>query len=326
MPRPISLSILALFLFSGLCCASPRIALIGNPSGDSSSIPSSVYYPIGTSNGRLIHDGLLRTFVVHVPPSYTDTTPMPLVLMFHGGFGNGAQFEKNSDMDTVADREGFITVYPNGLGAIRTWNGGRCCGAAAREDIDDVGFVSELIDHLESSLAIDPARIYAAGMSNGAIFCHRLACELADKIAAIGPVEGTIMVDDCTPSRPVPVIIIHGTADQHVPWNGGYGCGFSDVEMTSVPDTIAIWKKADGCTSDEKSPYIQMGDGTGEYQGDCQADIVLCTIYGGGHHWPGGTSPTPWFFNVQCPDDGPMSTTFIANEVLWKFFKDHPME
>jgi polyhydroxybutyrate depolymerase len=128
------------------------------------------------------------------------------------------------------------------------------------------------------------------------------------------------------PSRPVPIIIIHGTDDYHIPWNGGEGCGYSGAYFLSIPETVDILKEINGCTIDGTSPYIEMGDGIGEYQGECQNgdDVVLCTIKGGGHHWPGGTSPTPWWLNNRCSYDGPMSTTFSANDVLWKFFKEHP--
>jgi poly(3-hydroxybutyrate) depolymerase len=152
-------------------------------------------FGLGTSDGSIVHDHLTRTFVIHVPPSYKASVATPVVLMFHGGFGNGAQFEKNSGMDKLADQEGFITVYPDGLGPVPTWNGGDCCGYARKNNIDDVGFVSDLIDYLETKLNVDPDRIYASGMSNGGILCYRLACELSDKIAAIGPVEGGMLVD-----------------------------------------------------------------------------------------------------------------------------------
>jgi polyhydroxybutyrate depolymerase len=114
-------------------------------------------------------------------------------------------------MDDVADREGFVTVYPDGLGVLGTWNGGGCCGYAVQNDVDDVGFVTALLDHLEQALCIDRARVFASGMSNGGIFSHRLACEQSERIAAIAPVAGTLMIESCAPSRSVSVMHIHGS-------------------------------------------------------------------------------------------------------------------
>lgn len=159
-------------------------------------------YPLGVSTeASIVHDGVERTFRVHVPPSYDATAATPVVLMFHGGFGSGRQLETSSGMSTIADREGFIAVYPDGTGGVRTWNGGACCNPAARDGVDDVGFVDALLDHLESELCVDPARVFSSGMSNGAILSHRLACELSERIAAIAPVAGTIGVE-CAPTRP----------------------------------------------------------------------------------------------------------------------------
>lgn len=276
-------------------------------------------YPNGASTEASIeHDGVTRTFRVHVPPSYDADAPTPLVLMFHGGFGSGRQLENGSGMSVVADREGFLAVYPDGTGAVRTWNGGGCCNPAARENVDDVGFVDALLDHLESELCVDRARVFSSGMSNGGILSHRLACELSDRIAAIAPVAGTIMIDPCTPTRPVHVMQIHGTDDGHVPWEGGFGCGPSGADYTSVPDTLEGWRTRNACDATTTETFA-MGDGTCDgYEGCADGgDTWLCAIEGGGHSWPGTPRDAEL---VECPEDGAVSTTFFASDAIWRFF------
>lgn len=290
------------------------------PSDPSDGCDAEPTYPTGTSTDALTHDGLDRTFRVHVPPG-DDGRARPVVVMFHGGGGSGAQLENaSSRMDVIADREGFVTVYPDGTGAIRTWNGDGCCGSAAASDVDDVGFVSALLDHLEATLCVDRRRIFAAGMSNGAILTHRLACSLADRLAAVAPVAGTDMTSTCTPTRPIPIMQIHGSDDGHVPWEGGLGCGPANVAFTSVPTTIARWQSRNGCAS-TSTRSLAEGDGFCERSDDCDADVVLCTVEGGGHSWPGGE---PNVGVIDCPEDGAQSTTFDASEVMYAFFAAHP--
>lgn len=281
------------------------------------------YRPGRTTVGQLSHDGLARTFRVHVPPSHDGTTPLPLLLMFHGGGGSGRQFEEaSSGMSPIADREGFIAVYPDGTGRIQTWNGGGCCGSAVMDGVDDVGFTRALLDHLEAELCIDRLRVHASGMSNGAIMSHRLACELADRIASVAPIAGTEMSPTCTPSRRVAVMHVHGSADGHVPFAGGMGCGPAGVAFTSVPATMERRRVLNGCATTTSTTF-QQGDGTCQGYDGCAdgADVVLCTIAGGGHSWPGGAPPAGL---VACPGNGGQSSTFIASEVVWSFLSAHP--
>ncbi len=295
-------------------------ATSGDSSDDTKECDSATVVASGTTEHAIEHDGLTRTFRVHVPPGYAPGNPTPVVLTFHGGGGSGQQIEENSSrMNEVADRENFIVVYPDGTGMIRTWNGGGCCGAAVRNDVDDVGFVEVMLDSLDASLCVDHSRIYASGMSNGGIFSHRLACELSERIAAIAPVAGTMMMESCTPSRKVAVMQIHGTEDGHVPWDGGEGCGIAGVPFTSVPQTILDWRTRNGC-SENTTVSFEQGDGRCESFEACPAgaDVVLCSIEGGGHSWPGGVLRQGV---LNCPEDGHQSTTFNASEAMWNFFK-----
>jgi len=287
-------------------------------------------YAAGTTAAEITHAGAARTFRVHVPPGYDGSSARALVLLLHGGGGGALQFERaSSRFDPVADREEIIAVYPDGSGALKTWNGGGCCGSAVANQVDDVGFVSALLDHLEASLCIDRRRIFASGMSNGAIMSHRLGCELADRIAAIAPVAGTNMTASCTPSRPLPVLQIHGTADGHVPWDGGEGCGPAGVAFTSVPTTIEDWRRRNACSSVVDADVGGQLDADPnevhcEVSSECaeRAAVELCAIEGGGHNWPGGEPPAEI---VACPGNGFQSTTFSASEAIWRFFAAHPM-
>lgn len=280
-------------------------------------------YPAGTTTiGEVVHGGLTRTFRVHVPPGYDGMAPRPIVLMFHGGGGSARQFEETSSgMSPIADREGFVAVYPDGTGRIQTWNGGGCCGSAVSGNVDDVGFTSAMLDHLEATLCIDRHRVFASGMSNGAIMSHRLGCELSERIAAIAPVAGTEMSPTCTPPRTVAVMHTHGSADGHVPFDGGEGCGPAGVPFASVPATMERRRLLNGCDA-TTSRVFEQGDGTCEGYDGCDegADVVLCTIAGGGHSWPGGE---PAAGLIPCPANGGQSTTFLASEAIWQFFAAH---
>src|SRR5712691_11431037 len=167
----------------------------------------------GNHTRSLEVDMRTRTFLVHVPSSYDGKKPFPVVLAFHGGGSNAEQMVRFCGLNETADKHGFIVVYPNGTGRLEkllTWNGGNCCGYAMRNRIDDVAFTKALLDDLAKVVKVDTKRVYATGMSNGAIMAYRLASELSDRIAAIAPVGGPMGKEKCAPKRPVPVIHFHG--------------------------------------------------------------------------------------------------------------------
>ena len=236
---------------------------------------------------------------------------------------DGSSRRRRRVWNPVADREGFIAVYPDGTGVIKTWNGTGCCGSAVTNDVDDVGFLASLLDQLESTLCLDRRRLFAAGMSNGGIMSHRLACELSERLAAVAPVAGTDMTASCSPTRAIPVLHTHGSDDGHVPWLGGEGCGPAGVSFSSVPDTLERWRTRNGCQA-TTSLYLEQGDGRCEAYTGCSqgADVVLCRVADGGHNWPGGEPPAGL---VECPANGGQSNTFLASEVIWSFFAAHPL-
>jgi polyhydroxybutyrate depolymerase len=289
---------------------------------------STTTYAAGANADTLEHDGLTRSFGVYLPPTYdvAGTTPTPIVIVLHGGFGWGEQVFTNSRMQELADEAGVIVAYPDGVAGpfgVRTWNAGRCCGYAVTTAADDVGFIAALLDRFDTKLCVDDRRVYATGMSNGAMLNYRLGCELSQRIAAIGPVAGSDVTQGCAPTRPVAVMEVHGTADMNVPWEGGLGCGPSGVAYLSVADSIGGWVTRDACSGPDVT-YLDAGDGHCTRHGTCPSgdEVVLCAIDGGGHTWPGGLPlSSPGF--PGCPF-GAQSTTFDATRKLFDFFVAHP--
>ncbi len=230
-------------------------------------------------------------------------------------------------MNPLADREGFIIVYPDGID--KGWNDGRGTTKAEQQQIDDVGFVKALIDHLARHIVhLDRNRIYATGMSNGAIFSHRLGCELADELAAIAPVAGIMaenIAPQCSPSHPLPIIAFHGTADPFTPYKGGASRSGRGGRVLSAEGAIAFWAAKNSCFP---SPTVEalpdrIEDGTTvtrtTYTGcNRRADAVLYTIHEGGHTWPGG----PQYLSTRLI--GRASQDISASELMWEFFKRHP--
>jgi polyhydroxybutyrate depolymerase len=262
-------------------------------------------WTIPTSTGN-------RSALVHVPPGYDPTRATPLVLNFHGLAGSPSQEEGLTLMDPESDSAGFLLVYPQGTGTLLSWNAGACCGQAAQDDVDDVGFVGTLLDTLEAQLCVDADRVFATGMSNGGFLSHRLGCELSTRIAAIAPVAGVMGIPTCNPTRPVPVMEFHGTEDPLVPYDGD-----PSIDYPSVADTIAGWVQRDGCQGAATTTY-DNGDATCVTYGQCNAgaEVTLCTIAGGGHTWPGGT---------PFPVLGATSTDISATDAMWTFFQQHAM-
>jgi polyhydroxybutyrate depolymerase len=243
-----------------------------------------------------------------LPSRYDGKSALALLLNYHGRTSNGSQEELVSGTTAKANAEGFIVAYPEGVGG--TWNGGTCCGEAQTENIDDVAFTRDLLDEVDKKLCVDKRRIFATGLSNGAYMVNRLGCELSDRVAAIAPVAGPLMMTDCRPKRPVPLIEFHGTGDPIVPYDGF--SGFFGVESA-----VADWAKRNGCRGSAAQTFAN-GDTTCKTFGNCNAgaDVTLCTTTGGGHQWPGG---------LAIPFLGTMSNDIHATDAMWTFFAAHPL-
>ena len=262
--------------------------------------------------------GLSRQYIVHRPARPSTGAPMPLVVVMHGGFGSAAQAQRAYGWDALADSQGFVVVYPNGTS--RTWNAGTCCGPAARDQIDDVGFIDALLVEMQRAGDIDADRVYATGMSNGAMMAYRLACQLPGRFAAIGPVAGTMTVP-CTSAKPISVCHIHGLADQNVLFGGGVSPrGFAKDARPSVASVIAGWRTIDGC-----GPVAARDDGpvhTETAQSARGDTVTLITVAGAGHQWPGSRPAAARAVRALGLD--PPTMALDATATLWQFFSAHP--
>jgi polyhydroxybutyrate depolymerase len=251
-------------------------------------------------------EGITRSALL-AGPLELPVAPLSLILNFHGYTDSPEQQEEFSVMSEHALAEGYVVAYPSGTGLLKSWNAGVCCGNAAMTGKNDVGFAAALIDQIASVACIDTSRVYAVGYSNGGFLSHRLACELSDKIAGIASVAGVMGVPECTPSRSIPVLQFHGTADSTVAHTGNALLGFP-----SVDETMEDWRVRSGCSDAEPAVVFQEGDATCVEWAGCDQPVRSCSIDGGGHTWPGGTAPL-----VR----GKVSTDLDATAMLWEFFE-----
>ena len=266
-----------------------------------------------------VHDGITREYRVHVPASFRPGRPTALLIALHGGGGDAALQADDSKYRLISKSEqaGFIAVFPNGYsrwpsGVLATWNAGKCCGPAQKNDVDDVGFIREVIHRMERQASIDPRRIFATGMSNGAMMIWRLACE-APEIRAIAPVAGSDNTPACKPSRPVPVIEFHALDDDHVPFNGGKGdLSVAQVDFVSVQSAQAKWVRIDRAQPKPSRVLTVAGAHCDLHRaGKNGAPVELCVTDTGGHSWPGG--------GTQQGRKQP-SMAISANDLMWNFF------
>jgi polyhydroxybutyrate depolymerase len=282
---------------------------------------------LGDHNRSLKMGEQTRSYLVHVPPKYDPQKPTPMVLVLHGAMMNGAMMAPFCGMNEKADEAGFVAVYPSGTGAgiFLTWNAGGFGEKAAKEKPDDVKFIAALLDNLATVVNVDPKRVYATGMSNGGMMCYRLAAELSDRIAAVAPVAGTMAIEKADPKRPVSIIHFHGTEDKLVPFKGFGRKTAKFMNLKSVDESIKIWVKANDCPSEPKEEKLPntIEDGTSITKktygsGKDGAEVVLFTIEGGGHTWPGKQPPVSFI--------GKSTKNISANDLIWEFFEKHPMK
>jgi polyhydroxybutyrate depolymerase len=264
-------------------------------------------------------NGEARRYFLYLPATWRRDAAAPLVLVFHGGGGQASGIAPHTGFSRLADHEGFVVAYPEGIGG--RWNDGRGLASAAH---DDVAFVRVLIDSLEAELGIDRRRVYATGISNGAMFTYRLACDLPGTLAAIAPVSGAMpaaLTERCARTTPVSVLAFQGTADPLMPYTGG-GVARRRGQVLPAERSVAFWATVAGCapgptTTEEPD---RMRDGTRlrltSYTG-CRAGraVGLYTIEGGGHTWPGGPRAGRRV--------GRVSREIDATAEIWKFFAAH---
>ena len=284
---------------------------------------------VGNHTGSIIWDGLERTYLIHIPPSWDEIESMPLVIALHGGGGTGKRMVSltQGGLNTLADKEGFIVAYPDGIK--KRWNDGR---DERFSQADDVAFISALIEHFVQAMNIDRARIYATGVSNGAHMSMRLVRELSDKIVAVALVAYSMQKRyEQVPvsTKPVSFLIMTGTSDPFTPWQGGNTPDPAGrrmlEEVLSVPQTVGVLVSHNQCSSTPTivyEPDKDSQDGTRVRKevyenGKDGTEVILYAIEGGGHTWPGGYQYLPERIIGRTSKD------IDANEVIWGFFKKH---
>lgn len=295
------------------------------------SAAATDYYNYSNS---LTWQGFKRTYIVHLPGHVDKTSLKPLVIALHGGGGNGKGMIRLTNFNRLSDKEGFIVVYPDGID--KHWNDGRKDDETTykthTEHIDDVGFISALIDKLINELNVDKSRVYVCGMSNGAMMSYRLACELTDKIAAIAAVAGNMPKNlECNKNfKNISILIISGTDDPLMPFNGGYITGpFGHKKLgqvISIQETVRFWSVYNACSLSPVITYEPDNDphdGTivkkEMYSGGKNlSEVVVYIIQGGGHTWPGGYQYLPQTLIGKTTRD------INATQIIWDFFKRHP--
>jgi len=288
---------------------------------------------IGSANAKdesssLQMGALTRTYTVHVPQTPPPSGGFPVILAFHGGGMQGAGMRRLTQLDALADRDGFIVIYPDGID--KHWNDGR---STIKNPQDDVGFISKLLGTLSQDHAVNSRRIYATGISNGALFAERLGCELSPQIAGIAPVAGTLPAETapgCRPSRPVAVMQIDGTADPIMPYGGGavkdFGGRGEGGNVLSVMQTAEQWARLNRCEIRAEArplPVTARFDRTRAFSTqylNCApgGQVRILTVEGGGHAWPGGPQYAPRLMI------GVSSRQFNASNMIAEFFLSLP--
>ncbi|MBI4540400.1 MAG: hypothetical protein HY704_12935 [Gemmatimonadetes bacterium] len=276
------------------------------------------FYVLNRSNGSLVSSDVEREYLLYVPRSYDRTRPTPLVITMHGAAMWPAIQMETSQWNRVADEHGFIAVYPSGVSGRgpRIWRAGDGPG-----HLRDVRFISELIDTLAAHYNIDPARIYANGLSNGGGMAFVLSCTLSDRIAAVGVVAPALFLpwSACTDRRVVPMIAFHGTADRAIPYHGGTSW-VAPESFPDIPTWVANWARRNRCAP-TPIDSVMATDVTRRSYTNCVDDaaVVLYTVRGGGHTWPGGKPLPEWFV-------GPTSRSIDATRQMWAFFREHKLQ
>ncbi|MDQ4098789.1 MAG: hypothetical protein M3144_13100 [Actinomycetota bacterium] len=260
--------------------------------------------PPAVQHKRLTVGGLSRSYRLYVPLSLDRARAAPLVLVL-GGVGNTAEsMVEATGFDRVADTGEFVAAYADGVN--NTWNAGYCCLLGAATGPDDVAFLERLIDDVQSEHNVDRTRVFAVGVSAGAMMAYRLACERPDRIAGVGSVAGAMIVEECQAAKPASVIEIHGTADQVVPYEGGDTAGGATQPSPPTTAVVERWAALNRCPA--PAPAQTQGPVmTTSWNGCASGTAVrLITVEGGGHVW-------------FAPGLGPANGALDATQEIWSF-------
>ena len=243
-----------------------------------------------TNRHNLIHDDEKRRFHVYLPKNFDESKKYPVIIALHGRYGNARKMPEMTNLNLIADEKELIIVYPNGYK--RSWNDGREHGPAAEKGIDDVGFIAKLITFMNEKYPVSKKQFYAVGMSNGGFMTMRLACQLNHKIAAFASVTGGLSDDfNCQPGKHIPIMLVAGTDDPLVPYNGGTVAN-SNSKTIGFEDLLNFWGENNSCNNliIEQLPIIKDDGIRAEKWSydDCDPTCVLFKMIGAGHTWPSG--------------------------------------
>jgi polyhydroxybutyrate depolymerase len=282
-----------------VAAASLALAGCADPDAATDAVQKARFDLVNEDDARVLTvDGVERSYVARVPDSAAigAPLPLPLLLVMHGAGGNSVKVEAATGLTRYAIDDNFITVYPNGTAAADidgqlAWNAGACCAAPVRDDVDDVAFIEAVIADISAEYVVDESQIFVAGFSNGGMMAYRLACELGDRIAGVAVVAGAYNVGECSTDARTSVLVVHGTADLTVPYEGGptnprTASRFGAWTNKSVADAADFWSARNGC---DPSPSRQTsGSVTRAVYADCQENTALevVTIKDGLHVWP----------------------------------------
>jgi len=289
------------FVLTLLLLATPAVVIV---------VEAVTYARANRSTNTIVSGGERREYSLYVPASYDRSHPTPLVISIHGGAMWPAAHQDTSQWNRVADRAGFIVVYPSG----RTGHGPRSTGPR------DVPYIADLIDEIQRAYNIDRSRIFANGFSNGGGTSFVLSCTMADRIAAVGLVDAAHLEpwSSCRDQRPVPMISFHGTSDKAAKYEGGKTWVAKEV-FPNIPAWTALWARRNRCSATPVESRVAADVTRTEYV-ECagNASAILYTVHGGGHTWPGGGYAPEWFV-------GKMTHSIDASSLMWEFFSQHPL-
>jgi polyhydroxybutyrate depolymerase len=311
MRRASSIAVIALAMATG-SCSNPGL------------MRDKAQWTPGTATHSILVAGDERAFRVHVPPARVRnrlgrSQSYPLVIVLHGSGADGESAERQSAMDVVADSSGWVVAYPDAVsgpfGFGSNWNAGTCCGIATRDSVDDIRFLVAMIDQVSSKLPINVNRVYVAGFSAGARMAYHLACRAAGRVAAAAILSGSVRDAGCRPSRPVPLIVFHGTSDDDVSYMEAADTPprtAPPATAATLPPSVQLWATLNGCrglTQVKAAADVTRTTFTG-----CNADVVMYTVAGGGHGWPG---------EPNGAGAAPPLSEIAATRLIGQFFAQH---
>ena len=303
------------------------------PANPSAGCSAAVPVPAGESQVDLPEGSDARFYLRHVPPAHNGTTPIALIMDFHGYSEGAAIHEHMSALGPFGDEHDFVTITPQGQGVIPRWD--------FTIDSTDLAFIRHVLDNAEATLCIDENRVFVTGLSNGAFMTSVIACAMANRFAAASPVAGIRSVEGCDPSRSVPVIAFHGTADPFVAFDGSMGPAAAKlpapdgsgrtlgeigaVDPTAkgptIPEITASWAQRNQCDESPSETVVASDVTLVQFTCPPGAEVELYRITDGGHTWPGSEVSKKIESIV-----GHTTDSISANELMWTFFLAHPLQ